>query len=102
MNYFVLIIVGVAGVLVGRYLGRKMTASRGDSNLINSQMKEKADNKEKILGFLRERGRIRNNDVERLVMVSDATAERYLNELEKAGKITQHGQSGQGVYYTFK
>jgi Fic family protein len=34
--------------------------------------------------------------------MSNATAERYLNDLEKEGKITQHGKIGQSVFYTLK
>jgi len=60
---------------------------------------KKAENKEKILEFLREHGKIQNNDVERLVGVSDATATRYLDELEKEGKVQQIGITGQSVYY---
>jgi putative endonuclease len=29
-------------------------------------------------------------------------AERYLNELEREGKLTQHGQIGPSVFYTLK
>jgi len=32
----------------------------------------------------------------------NATAEQYLDELEKEGKLTQHGVIGQGVFYTPK
>ena len=32
----------------------------------------------------------------------NATAERYLDELEKEGKLTQHGTIGQNVSYTIK
>lgn len=97
MNYLVLIIVGVAGVALGMYLARR---NRG--GLISEQEERKAENKQKILEFVRASGKIRNNDVEKLVTVSNATAERYLNELEKEGAITQHGTIGQGVFYTLK
>jgi len=49
---------------------------------------------------LREHKKIQNNDVEKLTGVSNATAERYLSELEKEGKLTQHGTIGQSVFYT--
>lgn len=47
-----------------------------------------------------ERGEIRNNDVEKTLGVSDASAERYLNELEREGKLVQKGDSGRVVFYT--
>ena len=43
--------------------------------------------------------KITNNDVEKHLNTSDATAERYLNELEKEGKIKQIGKTGKSVYY---
>jgi predicted HTH transcriptional regulator len=43
---------------------------------------------------------ITNDDVEKLLHVSDATALRYLTQLKKENKITQIGKTGQGVTYT--
>ena len=43
--------------------------------------------------------KITNDEVQKLLNVSDATAERYLNELEKQGKISQIGGTGYQVYY---
>ena len=48
--------------------------------------------------------------MEKIAGVSNATAERYLDELEKEGsstglgvkKLTQHGTIGQKVFYTLK
>ena len=42
---------------------------------------------------------ITNDEVEKLLHVSDATATRYLAELEKRGKIRQVGTTGRGVKY---
>lgn len=74
--------------------------------LVQRQAKEKEENKQKILKFLSVRqaqdgegARIVNNDVEKLLGVSNATAERYLAELEKEGVLKQVGDIGQGVYY---
>ena len=97
MNYAVLIIVAVAGIALGMYLARQ-----GKSDLISEQAKQKTENKQKILASIQANGKIQNHDVEKLVSVSNATAERYLDELEKEGKLTQHGTIGQGVFYTTK
>jgi len=43
--------------------------------------------------------RITNNEVEHMLGVSNTTAERYLDQLEKAGKLKQIGKTGQGVTY---
>ncbi len=48
---------------------------------------------------LRGTGRITNDDVEKLLHVSDATATRYLDILEKEGKIKQIGKTGRNTYY---
>ncbi len=98
MNYLILLIVAVIGIALGMYI-----ACRGKSTgLIAEQSAKKAENKQKILEFLQTNGKIQNNDVEKLAGVSNATAERYLDELEKEGKLTQHGTIGQAVFYTLK
>ena len=98
MNYFILIIVALVGIVLGMYIARR----RANDGLIAKQMEQKAANKEKILAFVQEHGKIQNNDVEKLAGVSNATAERYLDELEKEERLTQHGTIGQGVFYTVK
>ena len=105
MNYTILIIVAIAGIALGMYMSR-----RGKGDLISKscdctrdwQSEQKTENKKKILEFVQENGQVQNNDVEKLARVSNATAERYLDELEKEGKLTQHGEIGQGVFYTAK
>src|SRR3989344_6982590 len=49
---------------------------------------------------LRRAGKITNDEVEKLLHVSDATATRYLSALEKQGKIQQVGKTGKAVTYT--
>ena len=55
---------------------------------------------EKILEVLTVKGKITNDEVEKLLHVSDATATRYLSALEKEGKIQQVGKTGKAVEYT--
>ena len=43
-----------------------------------------------------------NDDVEKALEVSDATATRYLDKLEKEGKIVQVGREGRFVKYLLK
>lgn len=98
MNIFILIIVAVTGITLGAYF-----ASRKSINgLISEQSKKKDENKERILEFLRNNEKVTNNDAERLLEVSDATATRYMDELEKEGKIRQIGNTGKYVYYVLK
>src|SRR3989338_1027436 len=55
---------------------------------------------EKILAAIAAKGSITNDEVEKLLHVSDATATRYLAQLEKEGKISQIGKTGKSVKYT--
>ena len=98
MNYFVLIPVAIAGIALGMYIARQ----KANAGFIAEQTAKKTENKQKILEFVQANGKIQNNDVEKLTKISNATAERYLNELEKEGKLTQHGTIGQNVFYTPK
>lgn len=61
---------------------------------------EKEARKARVLALITERGQVQNNDVENLLGVSDASAERYLHELEQEGRIRQHGTTGKDVFYT--
>ena len=54
---------------------------------------------DKIMAKLAEKGKITNDEVEKLLRVSDATATRYLQALEKENKIKQTGRTGMGVFY---
>ncbi len=94
MNLLALILVVITGIIIGSYFG-----ARKKEGLILGQAKKKAENKEKILEFLKTNEKITNNDIEKLLGVSDATATRYLNELEKEEKIKQIGTVGHAVYY---
>ncbi len=98
MEYIAYIIVAIAGIALGMYIARR----NATAGFIAKQMEQKAENKKKILTFIQTNGKIQNNDVEKLAGVSNATAERYLDELEKEGKLTQHGAIGQSVFYTPK
>ena len=101
MNLTILILVAIAGIIIGSYFSSFVKTSKDKGvGLIFGQAKKKQENKEKILEFLRSNEKITNNNVERLCGVSHATAERYLNQLEKDGKLTQHGEIGKSVFYS--
>jgi predicted HTH transcriptional regulator len=55
---------------------------------------------EKIVEHVNAKGHITNDEVEKLLHVSDATATRYLSQLEREGKIKQIGTTGKAVTYT--
>lgn len=55
---------------------------------------------EKIMSLFAKRTSITNDEVEKLLHVSDATATRYLTILKKENKIKQIGKTGKGVSYS--
>ncbi len=54
----------------------------------------------KIMNMFEKKQKITNDEVEKFLHVSDATAGRYLNILEKEGKIIQNGKTGKSVFYS--
>lgn len=73
----------------------------------NAMQFRKRKKLEKILGLLEKRTsngstnspQVTNDEVEKLLHVSDVTATRYLDTLEKEGRIKQVGREGKGIYY---
>ncbi|MEK7100764.1 MAG: hypothetical protein AAB921_01560 [Patescibacteria group bacterium] len=59
----------------------------------------KRKKRDKIMAALNTKNKITNDEVEKLLHVSDATATRYLSALEREGKIRQEGKTGTGVVY---
>ena len=49
--------------------------------------------------FFATKSKVKNDQVEKLLHISDATATRYLETLEKEGKIKQVGKTGQHTHY---
>src|SRR3989344_6362825 len=56
-------------------------------------------NREKVRAYLETHDSITNNEVEKLLGISDATATRYMDDLEKEGLVRQVGDTGSGVRY---
>ena len=72
--------------------------NRGD--VVERQAREKEENKQRILGLMESGNEpLTNNHVEQMLGISDATATRYLEELEREGLVRQVGGVGRGVYY---
>ncbi|PIR40113.1 MAG: hypothetical protein COV33_01600 [Candidatus Zambryskibacteria bacterium CG10_big_fil_rev_8_21_14_0_10_34_34] len=77
------------------------TKKRGENlKLANQTRQEKKRKKiDAILDLFAKQTNLTNDEVEKLLHVSDATATRYLETLEKEGKIKQVGKTGKGVMY---
>ncbi|KKW14522.1 MAG: hypothetical protein UY54_C0015G0020 [Parcubacteria group bacterium GW2011_GWA2_50_10b] len=92
MNYIIILIAGVA-------LGWIMSSTRRKISFTSKQQREKEAGKEAIYGLLETNHPLTNNDVEVMLSISDATATRYFDELEKEGKVRQVGKTGRYVNY---
>jgi len=102
MDWLLKIFIGAFGIWLGYMLAMKGIQSRQKAvagQVPSEQEKIKEENKSKALELAGMRGRITNDEIEKLLGVSNATAERYLNELEKEGKLKQVGSTGKSVYY---
>ena len=70
------------------------------SSSINVAKQKETDwRKIKILDFLSKHETITNNQAESLLKISNSTAYRLLEDLEREGKILQIGNTGKDVYY---
>ncbi len=54
---------------------------------------------DRILAEVTKKGKITNDEVEKLLHISDKTAERYLSQLIKEQKIKTNGQKGKAIEY---
>ncbi len=66
-------------------------------NAIQFRKRKKLD---RVISLFLHQPKITNDEVEKFLHVSDATATRYLSILEKEGKIKQSGKTGKGVSYS--
>ena len=82
--------------------GNEPLVVKRKENLERANLKRQNRKRERIneiLGLFAERQKITNDEVEKLLHVSDATATRYLETLEKEGKIKQVGKTGKYTNY---
>lgn len=103
MTLYILLFISIIIITVLVYfLFKKETSSNsfvlGKANQARDDKKNNA--KDSILKLFETQEKINNNDVQKLLSVSDATATRYLEELEKEGKILQREKIGKWVVYT--
>ena len=66
-------------------------------NAIQFRKRKKLD---RVMSLFLKQSKITNDEVEKFLHVSDATATRYLSQLEKEGKIKQNGKTGHMVSYS--
>ncbi|MGB8816109.1 MAG: hypothetical protein WCC74_02680 [Minisyncoccia bacterium] len=74
---------------------RRLLAKAQES--IQFRKRKKLD---KIMSMFEIKSKITNDEVEKLLHVSDATATRYLTILKQENKIKQEGKTGKAVFYS--
>lgn len=99
LSFFVGILVGAFGVYL---LLRKSKTSGGIAAYTDQRSGEKQNRKERIMAALKEKGTVTNDEVEKLLGIADATATKYLQELEREGRIEQIGTQGRFVHYKIR
>lgn len=110
-NSIIMGIIGgvVFGIIIGLIIGSSRRASHSaeasrdkqDNDYINDTEKKKKGNLAKLRDYLNSQtdDKLSNEEVRKLLNISDATACRYLDDLEKEGLIVQVGTDGPKVYY---
>lgn len=92
---------GVAASTPSAASGKTPEQDRELLKIARAKIQTKKNEKlEKIMTLFEKKEKITNNDVEKLLHCSDATARRYLNELIKQGKLKRIGKTGKAVTYT--
>lgn len=101
MTQIILIIVGVAIIVI--LLSRKSrdTVVGICATALGLDAK-KRERKEKTLELLKERGELSNADIREALGISERSVVRYMDELEREGKVEQMGSTGRGVMYRLK
>lgn len=92
----------VSGAIVGGiavWFAVRMPERKKKESLIEKQAREKAADMESILGLLKTQEKLTNSHIEMMLGIPESTVTRYMDELEKEGKVRQVGDTGAGVYY---
>ena len=92
----IIIIIVLVGILAHKRSREKVV---GICESALDQTVRKNANKEKVLEFVRGRGEASNEEIREHLGVSRRSVVRYLDVLEKEGKVEQVGGIGRGVIY---
>ncbi len=102
INFILGLVVGgiVVYILIKYFLKTDSGKKEKCNDLISEQEEEKRENLEKLKAYItKSDGKIANDQAQKFLKVSDATSERYLDELEEQGYIKQVGKTGVSTYY---
>jgi len=85
-----------------RELAETERCGEGIEEFRERQRVRKEEAKGKILGALQAKGSLKNEEIAELADISSATVVRYMDELEKEGKVVQTGATGRNVVYRLR
>lgn len=94
-----LIIIGVAIIII--LLWKRKVIAGGYPYLLEQANQKKA-HEEQALQFISQRGQASNEEIREHLGVSRRSVVRYLDDLEKTGKVEQVGDIGRSVIYRIK
>ena len=77
-----------------------MSVRKGLYGLNAEKKKNMERNLRRVRDLIKQNIEVTNNDVEKALSVSNATASNYLEELEKRGEVIQSAKTGRAVVYT--
>lgn len=91
MELVIILLIFAAGIITGGILlaFQRKTGERVPSEVDQAQ----------IISLFRTQKQLRNSHVQNKLNVSAATAERYLDRMEKRGLVRQKGKTGRSTYY---
>lgn len=90
-------VVALVGLGTYQLLGKE---NKSTDVPVSKQTEEKEQNKQAILDLMGSGNQpLTNEHLRQMTGVSEATATRYFDELEKEGKIKQVGKTGAHVFY---
>ncbi|MEX0931844.1 MAG: HTH domain-containing protein [Candidatus Paceibacterota bacterium] len=103
MNTVFVILLCVVAVLALFLIPKKNRETVGGiCRKVYNQITRKNENKEKAFIFIQERGSVSNEEIRSHLGVARRTVVKYMNELEKEGRVEQIGDAGRGVLYRLK
>ena len=94
-QFIIFLIIGLGGIVVGYYFAVR----RKTRDAVDKRSVEKQENLRKVREYAAGKQEVTNDEIEKLLNVSDATATRYLDELEREGVLKQIGRTGRFVRY---
>ncbi len=98
MDTWIYILIGIAlGVWLAQYYMKQLSSP--SSKMIADEQKHKEEHLIKLREYIKGKDEVTNDEVEKFLHISDATTERYLDELEQDGILKQMGKTGQSVRY---